>query len=92
MESSAPEILFSISCILLLMLSSMFPESFLRISISRVVSLWVFFVVSTSLFRSSMVLFNFITCLDVFSCSSLRDFCASSLSTSTCLAVFSFIS
>jgi hypothetical protein len=38
-----------------------------------------------------MVLFNSITCLVVFSCNSLRDFCASSLETSTCLAVFSCI-
>ena len=47
------------------------------------------FLVSTYIFRSWMVLFNFITCLVVFSCNSLRDFCFSSLRTSTCLAVFS---
>ena len=29
-------------------------------------------------------------CLVIFSCSSLRDFCVSSLRTSTCLAVFSY--
>ncbi|NP_083440.2 uncharacterized protein LOC102636203 [Mus musculus] len=39
-----------------------------------------------------MVLFNSITCLVVFSCNSLRDFCASSLISSTCLVVFSCIS
>jgi hypothetical protein len=39
-----------------------------------------------------MVLFNSITCLVVFSCNSLRDFCASSLMSSTYLAVFSCIS
>jgi hypothetical protein len=46
MESSAPEILSSISCILLLMLTSMVPDFFPRISTSRVVSLWIFFIVS----------------------------------------------
>jgi hypothetical protein len=93
MESSAPEILSSISCILLLVLlvlASMVPDFFPRVSISRVLSLCVSFIVSTSLFRSWIVLFNSITCLDVFSCNSLRDFCVSSLRTSTCLAVFSF--
>jgi hypothetical protein len=49
MESSAPEILSSISCILLLMLTSMVPDFYPRIFISRVVSLWVFFIVSTSI-------------------------------------------
>jgi hypothetical protein len=84
MESSAPKILSSISCILLLMLASMVPDFSPRVSISRVVSLWVFFIVSTSLFRSQIVLFNYITSLVVFSCNSLR--------TSTSLAVFSCIS
>jgi hypothetical protein len=48
MESSAPEILTSISHILLLILASMVPDFFPRVSISRVVSLWVFFFVSSS--------------------------------------------
>jgi hypothetical protein len=52
MESSAPEILSSISCILLLMLASIVPDFFPRVSISSVASLSVFFIVSTSLFRS----------------------------------------
>jgi hypothetical protein len=84
MESSAPEILLSMSCILLLMLASMVPDFFPRVSIYSVASLWVFFIVSTSLFRSNIVLFIFITCLDVFSCFSLRTF--------SCLVVFSCFS
>jgi hypothetical protein len=62
MESSVPEILSSISCILLLMLASMDPDFFPRFSVSRVASLWVFFIVSTSLFRYWMVLSNSIAC------------------------------
>ena len=58
MESSACEIVSSISCILLLMLSSMVHDFFSRFSISRAVPLWLFFVVSTSLFRSWMVCSN----------------------------------
>jgi hypothetical protein len=61
MESSASEILSSISCILLLMLASMVPDFFPKVYISRVASLWVFFIVSPSLFMSWMVLFNSIT-------------------------------
>jgi hypothetical protein len=41
MVSSEPEILSSISCIPLVMLSSMASDLFIRFSISRVVSLWI---------------------------------------------------
>jgi hypothetical protein len=78
MESSAPEILSSISCILLVMLASVTPDLFPRVYISRVVSLCDFFIVSTSIFRSWMVLFISFACLIVLSCNSLNDFCISS--------------
>jgi hypothetical protein len=44
MVSSTPEILSSFSCILLDMLASMAPDFFPSFSISRVVSLCVFFI------------------------------------------------
>ena len=64
------------------------PYFFPRFSISRVVSLCDFFIVSTSTFRCWMVLFNSFTFLYVFSCNSLRNFCVSSLRVSTCLPVY----
>jgi hypothetical protein len=46
MESSTPEIFSSFSCILLVMLPSMPPNFFSRFTISRVVFLCDFFIVS----------------------------------------------
>jgi hypothetical protein len=92
MVSSMPEILSSISCILLVILASVVPVLVLRFYISRVVSFCVFASVSISIFRSWMVFFISFTCLIVFSCISLRDLCASSLRASTYLTVFSCIS
>jgi hypothetical protein len=79
MISSGPEILSYISCILLVMLASIAPDLFPRFSISRVVSLCDFFIVSTFLFGSWMVLFNSFTYLSVFFFNSLRNFCVCSL-------------
>jgi hypothetical protein len=59
--SSGPEILSSISCILLVMLASVAADFFPVFSIYRVVSLYDFFIVSTSIFRSWIVLFNSFT-------------------------------
>ena len=69
--SSSPEILASIFCILLV---SMTPDLFSRFLISIVVYHCDFFIVSTSIFRSWMALFNSFTCLFGFSCNSLRYF------------------
>jgi hypothetical protein len=70
------------------MLTSMTPDLFSKFSISRVVSLCDFFIVYISIFRSWMVLFNFFTCLVLFSCNSSRDFCVSSLRASSYVLLF----
>ena len=63
------------SSILLVRLESMTPDLFLRFPNTRFVLLFNSFIVSISIFRSWMVLFYSFTCLIVFSCNSLRDFC-----------------
>jgi hypothetical protein len=54
-----------------------------------VLPLCVFFIVSNSLFRSSMVLFILITCFDVFSCFSLRI--CNSLAVFSCIYLHEFL-
>jgi hypothetical protein len=68
------------------------PDLFPRFSNSRVVSLCYFFIVSLYIFKSWVAFFISFTCLIVFSCNSLRDFCVSSLRASSCLPVFFCIS
>jgi hypothetical protein len=63
----------------------MTPDLFPGFCITRAVPLCGFFIVSISIFRSWMVLFNFFTCLIVLSFNSLSKFCVSSLRASTCL-------
>jgi ABC-type multidrug transport system permease subunit len=75
MEYSAPEILSSIFCILLVILASVIPNLFPSFSISWTVSLCDLFIVSIPIFRSLTVLFNYCIYLVVFSCNSSKDFC-----------------
>ena len=78
------------SLVLLLMLVSLVSYFFPSVSIYRVVSLWGFFTISTSILRSWMDLFNSVTSLVVFSWNSLWDFCLSSLRSSTSVAVICY--
>jgi hypothetical protein len=64
--SSIPESLFSVSCILLVLLASVATDLFHRCFISRVASIYVSFIVSISTFRSSTALFNSFTCVFLF--------------------------
>jgi hypothetical protein len=86
MVSSAPEILSCISYILLVMLASMATFSFLGFLSPEWSPFVISLLVSTSIFRSWVVLFNSFTCLVVFSYNTLRDFCVSSLRASNCLS------
>ena len=85
--SSAPNILSSISCILLVMYL-WFLISFLGFYLQGCLPLVISFIVSSSIFRSWMVLVNSFTCLVVFSSNSIREFCVLSLKAYTCLPVF----
>jgi hypothetical protein len=90
MVSSAPEILSSISCILLVMLPSIALDSFLGFISPELFPFVISLLFLLPFLDSWVVLFNYFTCLDVFSCNSLRAFCVSSFRTSTCLPVFSY--
>jgi len=88
----APETLYSFSCVLLVILASMSPDLFPRFSISRVVILCAFFIVSLYSLKYPGWAFQSFFFLVVFSCNSLRDFCVFSLRASASLPVLSYIS
>jgi hypothetical protein len=69
MVFSMPEILYFMSFIYLFMMqTSVTPALFPRFSIFRVIAVCVFLNVSIFTLRSWTVLFNYFTCLTVFSC------------------------
>jgi hypothetical protein len=65
--SSIPEILSSVSCILLVILTSVILHFLFRFFHVQDFSICIFFGVSTSTFRSWTALFNSFTCLIVLS-------------------------
>ena len=90
--SSALHVIVSyLSWILLVLLISVIFDTFLRFSIYKFASLFVFITTSPSTFRSGTILFSFFIWLIVFSCISLMELFVSSLRTSTCSPVISCI-
>jgi hypothetical protein len=92
MVHSASEILSSLSCILLTMLVSMIHDLFPSYSSSGVVSRLISLLLLFPFLDPGSSFFNSFAYLVVFSCSSLRDFCVSSVRASSCLPLFSYIS
>lgn len=72
--SYTPDILSSISCILLVMIMYVLLVVFPWFSISRIASVCIFFNASSSLFRSWSVLFISFTSVIIFSCNYLNLF------------------
>ena len=72
MVSSTPQILFSVSCILLMMLASVAPDDFPKLSLSRVASLCVFFIVSILISVLSFI--QFLHLIDCISLSFFKGF------------------
>lgn len=86
--SCMPKILSSVSSNLFVTLAYVVPIHLPMFSISKVPSVFLFFTVSMSSFRSFTVLLILLTGLIVFSCITLRDLFVSPLRICTCFILF----